>query len=149
MGFSVLSSSEDNNNDHSEKEDCDNEFETAVGLSGYPGHQSWSFFLSLQSKMVSSLLEDPRIIIFLIQPNVYRHHRDIIPILTHMFQVAGQVWPSGENMLQNLAKDENISHFEMIATTPLGDTTTSPPGTQTTPTGTPGPPGTTPIGGCK
>jgi len=29
---------------HSEEEDCDNEFQTAVSLSGSPGHQGWSFF---------------------------------------------------------------------------------------------------------
>ena len=29
---------------HSEQEGCDNEFQTAVGLSGYPGQQGLSFF---------------------------------------------------------------------------------------------------------
>ena len=34
--------SEDNDEDNSEQEDCDNELQTAVGLSGYPRHQGLS-----------------------------------------------------------------------------------------------------------
>ena len=37
-------SADNDNKDNSEQEDCDNEFQTDVGLSGFPGQQGLSFF---------------------------------------------------------------------------------------------------------